>query len=404
MKILFLTDNFPPEVNAPANRTYEHCKEWVKNGNEVTVITCFPNFPNGKVFQGYKNKLKQVELIDGIKVIRVWSYITVNEGFIKRTLDYISFSFSSFIFGLFVKTDIIVATSPQFFTAVSGRYLSFFKKKPWIFEVRDLWPESIVAVGAMRESKVIKYLEKVEVNLYKNASRIVVVTDSFKRKIIEKGIDKTKISVFKNGVNLESYPPILKNQDLEKELNLIGKIVFGYIGTHGMAHGLDFILRSVKTIEKSHPNFHFLFLGDGSERTNLLHLKEQLNLENVTMLPSVSKKDVLAYLSLMDYALVNLRKSDTFLNVIPSKIFEAASMQRPILLGLEGETKKIIDDFGAGLCFEPENQIDFIDKLKAITNPDLQDSFKLGCKQLATEFDRGVIASKMLEYINSVIR
>ena len=133
--------------------------------------------------------LQCIELIDGIKVIRVWSYITVNEGFIKRTLDYISFSFSSFIFGLFVKTDIIVATSPQFFTAVSGRYLSFFKKKPWIFEVRDLWPESIVAVGAMRESKVIKYLEKVEVNLYKNASRIVVVTDSFKRKIIERRVN-----------------------------------------------------------------------------------------------------------------------------------------------------------------------------------------------------------------------
>ncbi len=121
MKILFLTDNFPPEVNAPATRTYEHCKEWVKQGEEVTVITCTPNFPQGKVYTGYRNRLYQKEIMDGIRVIRIWSYITANEGFLKRTLDYISFSVTSFFAGLFQQADIIIATSPQFFTALSGR-------------------------------------------------------------------------------------------------------------------------------------------------------------------------------------------------------------------------------------------------------------------------------------------
>ena len=172
MKILFLTDNFPPEFNAPASRTYAHCKEWVRQGAEVTVITGAPNFPKGKVFEGYKNRWKQTEEMDGIRVIRVWTYIAANEGFLKRTLDFISFMFTSFSAGIFVKTDVIVATSPQFFTAIAGRWLSFFKRKPWIMEVRDIWPESIKAVGAMEGNLAIRYFEYLEKRMYKSASKI----------------------------------------------------------------------------------------------------------------------------------------------------------------------------------------------------------------------------------------
>lgn len=397
MKILFLTDNFPPEVNAPANRTFEHCVEWVNQGMDVTVITCFPNFPQGKVYEGYKNKLLKIEIIEGIRVIRVWTFITANEGFIKRTCDYISYSIISFLVGLFIKTDRIIATSPQFFTALSGRWLSFFKRRPWIFEVRDLWPESIVAVGAMKRNFIIRLFEKLEIRLYKNADKIIVVTDSFKNKIIEKGIPSSKIFVHKNGANLKLYKPIEKNKQLESELHLVGKKVFAYIGTHGMAHGLDFILNSIKKIQKTHPEIHFLFIGDGAEKNNLLKQKEELKLSNVTMLSSVSKQEVVEYLSLMDYALVNLRKNDTFLHVIPSKIFEAAAMKKPILLGLEGETKKIIQQFNAGICFEPENELDFIDKIEKIIDVNIQEDLKIGCEKLAIEFDRNLIARNMLE-------
>jgi glycosyltransferase involved in cell wall biosynthesis len=396
MKILFLTDNFTPEINAPANRTYEHCMEWVKLGEKVTVITGFPNFPQGKVYDGYKNKLIKVEYIDGIKVIRVWTFITANEGFVKRTLDFISFSITSFLVGLFCETDVIIATSPQFFTALSGRWLSFFKRKPWIFEVRDLWPESIVAVGAMRRNNIIKFFEFLELRLYKNANKIIVVTDSFKQKIIEKGINSTKIFVHKNGANLSLFKTIEKDEKLIDELKLRGKKVIAYVGTHGMAHGLDFILNAVKKIESTHPNIHFLFMGDGAEKNNLINLKDSLQLTNVTMLPSVSKKEVVKYLSLMDFALVNLRKSDTFLNVIPSKIFEAAAMQKPILLGLEGETKQLIQEYNAGLCFEPENESDFLDKIEKIIDENNKNNLKLGCHNLAKDFDRNLIANKML--------
>ena len=153
MHILFLTDNFPPEVNAPASRTYEHAREWVKEGHKVTVITCAPNFPKGKVYKGYKNRIFLREDLDGINIIRVWTFIMPNSGFFLRVLDYMSFMISSFIASFNVKkVDIIVATSPQFFTAVSGYLISKAKNKPWIFELRDIWPESIKAVGALSNS------------------------------------------------------------------------------------------------------------------------------------------------------------------------------------------------------------------------------------------------------------
>jgi glycosyltransferase involved in cell wall biosynthesis len=401
MRILFLTDNFPPEVNAPANRTFEHCKEWVNEGVEVTVITCAPNFPKGKVYPGYKNKWRQVEFIEGIKVIRVWTYITANEGFIKRILDYMSFSMMSFLMGLFVKTDVIIATSPQFFTALSGRWLHFFKRKPWIMEVRDLWPESIVAVGAMQKGKLISFFEWLEKRLYKNATKIIVVTDTFKEKIIEKGINANKISVHKNGANLEIYKPIEKDQQLINELGLQDKMVFAYIGTHGMAHGLDFILESIRDLNKAQPNFYFLFIGDGAERKKLIDLNNHLGLTNSTFIPSVSKNEVVRYLSIMDVALVNLRKNDTFLTVIPSKIFEAAAMHKPILLGLQGETKEIIEKYNAGVCFEPENAKEFLNALIAISDPDSYKEKEKGCQQLAQDFDRKKIAKEMLETIKN---
>jgi len=402
MKLLFLTDNFPPEVNAPANRTYEHCKEWVKKGVDVTVITCAPNFPKGEVYPGYKNKLYKKETIDGIKVIRVWSYITANEGFIKRILDYISFAVMAFFAGFFVKTDLIVATSPQFFTAVSGRLLSFFKRKKWVFEVRDLWPESIIAVGAMERNRAIRFFEWIEKKLYLSADHIIVVTDTFKEKIIARGISGKKISVFKNGANLELFKPQGKKVDLEEKLRLKNKTVFAYIGTHGMAHGLSFILDSIKPLEATHPELAFLFIGDGAEKKNLLQQAESLQLKNAVFVDSVSKKEVVDYLSVMDVALVNLRKSDTFKTVIPSKIFEAAAMEKPILLGLEGETKGIIEQYNAGVCFTPEDQDSFFKAVQSITGKEKYQETREGSKRLVKDFDRSKIAARMLECLKEV--
>lgn len=400
MKILFLTDNFPPEVNAPASRTFDHCREWAKNGDEVTVITCAPNFPQGKVYPGYKNKFWQEERIEGIRVIRVWSYIVANKGFLKRTLDFISYSVSSFFAGLFVKSDLIVATSPQFFTALSGRALSFWKRTPWVMEVRDLWPESIKTVGAMKDNAFIRHFEWQEKRCYKSAKKIVVVTDSFRKKLIERGIPSEKIAVVKNGVDRSLFVPQPKDSKLTSKLKLDGKTVVGYIGTHGMAHKLDFIIQTASKLKDTNPEYHFLFIGNGAEKEKLLKLKEDLNCDNVTMLDSVPKAEVKNYISILDVCLINLRKSDLFTTVIPSKIFENAAMEVPILMGVEGEAKEIVENYNAGICFEPENEKDFIAKLKIVTNPENQKVFKEGCKGLAIDFDRKNLAEKMLNVLH----
>ena len=402
MRILFLTDNFPPEINAPATRTYEHCVKWVELGYQVTVITCFPNFPNGKVFDGYKNRFFKKESIDGIDVIRVWSYISENKGFISRIIDYISYSFTSVIAGFFVKTDIIVATSPQFFTAISGRLLSFFKGKPWIMEVRDLWPDSIVAVGSMSEkSKAFKILKRIEHHLYLNAKKIIVVTDSFKNYLTEKHlIPSEKIGVFKNGVLINNFKKIESERLLKfrKSLGLENKIVISFLGTHGLAHGLRFILDSISKIEDT--KYHFLFVGDGSEKQNLLEYSKTLDSHNFTFLESVSKNEMPLYIDISDYSLVNLKKSNEFKNVIPSKIFENIAMYKPILLGVEGESKELIERYKVGISFEPENTESFINAISEIEQINHED-FIVNCDKMLKDFNRNEIANNIINFINN---
>lgn len=401
MRILFLTDNFPPEVNAPATRTYEHCKEWVKQGIDITVVTCAPNFPQGKVYKGYKNKLLQRQKVDGIKVIRVWSYISANEGFLKRTLDYISYGIMAFITGLFIKTDLIIATSPQFFTALAGRHLAFWKKKPWIMEVRDLWPESIKNVDAINDGFAIKYLEWEEKRCYKKAKGIVTVTDTFKKVIEKKGIHD-KFKVVKNGANLELFAPKQKNIALLKKLGLDNKFLIGYIGTHGMAHKLDFIIESASKIEDN--EIHFLFIGAGAEKGKIVKLAKKLKLNNVTFLDPVPKSEIVDYLSLIDVALIPLKRSELFKTVIPSKIFESAAMQKPILLGVDGESRGIIEKYKAGLYFEPESEKDFLKKLKMMKeNRQEYVDMQKGCLNLAKAFDRKKLAQEMLEFMKQII-
>lgn len=397
MKILFLTDNFPPEVNAPATRTFEHCREWVKAGHDVTVITCFPNYPQGKVYPGYTNSLCKTECMDGIKVVRVWSYMTANKGFVKRIIDFISFSVTSFFAGLFRECDIIVATSPQFFTALSGRTLGFFKRKPWIMEVRDLWPDSIKAVGAMKESVVLKYFSKEEKWCYSSAKKIVVVTNSFKREIAKKGIPEDKIFVIKNGANTELFKPREKSQELLRKLGLEGKRVLGYVGTLGMAHKIDFLIDCVKGLD----DYALMILGNGAEKENIQQKIESEGIKNVVLLDSVSKNEVAEYIALQDAALVNLRKSSLFTTVIPSKIFETASMRIPIMLGVDGEAREMVEEFGAGLFYEPENREDFLEKLNTLfSSPEVYKNCCDGGEKLAAAYDRKRLAAEMLEIIS----
>jgi hypothetical protein len=406
--ILFLTDNFPPEVNAPASRTYEHCREWVRQGAKVTVITCAPNFPKGRVFEGYRNALWQKAEVDGIRVIRVWSYITSNEGFVKRILDYLSFMVSATMASLFVRrVDVVVGTSPQFFTACAAWAVGLLKRRPWVFELRDLWPESIKAVGAMKDSATIRALERVELFLYRRADRIIAVTHSFKETLIRRGIDGSKIDIITNGVDLENFRPLPRNVSLTRNLGLEGCFVAGYIGTHGMAHGLETLLEAAAMLQNrpDAADIRLLFLGHGAEKAELVRLSQRMNLRNVLFIDSVPKSEVALYWSLLDVSVIHLRKTELFDSVIPSKLFECMGMGIPVLHGVPGESAEIVRRTHVGEVFESGNARQLVDGLIRLkTNPDLHTRYRTQGPIAGQQYNRTDLAKRMLDILKKVQR
>ena len=400
MHVLFLTDNFPPEVNAPASRTHEHCRQWVAAGARVTVITCAPNFPKGQVFDGYRNRLWQQEVMDGIRVIRVWSYITANEGFARRVLDYMSFMLSAFLASLFVRrVDVVVGTSPQFFTAVAAWAVGAVKCLPFVFELRDLWPESIKAVGAMKQSAAIELLERVEMFLYRRAVRIVSVTHAFRETLIKRGIDGAKIDVVTNGVDVSRFSPRPKDTALEAELGWQGCFVAGYIGTHGMADGLETLLEAMQTLA-THPQgraVRLLMLGDGARKAALQEQAQRLGLDNVRFVDTVPKGEVSRYWSLLDVSIIHLKRTELFTTVIPSKLFECMGMGIPVLHGVAGESADIVRREGVGLPFEPENVQALVEGLLRLkTDTELRARLAKAGPAAARRYDRGELALRML--------
>jgi glycosyltransferase involved in cell wall biosynthesis len=399
MHILFLTDNFPPEVNAPASRTHEHCRQWVASGTPVTVVTCAPNFPKGQVFDGYRNRLWQQEMVDGIRVIRVWSYITANEGFVKRILDYMSYMVMAFLAGLFVRrVDVVVGTSPQFFTAVAGWALGAVKRVPFVFELRDLWPESIKAVGAMKDSATLRVLERLEMFLYRRASRIVTVTHSFRETLMKRGINGRKIEVVTNGVDVGRFSPRPKDAELEKELGFEGCFVAGYIGTHGMAHALETLLQAMQQLQSlpQGRDVRLLLLGDGARKAELMAQAAQLGLHNVRFVDTVPKDQVARYWSLLDVSVIHLRQTELFTTVIPSKLFECMGMGIPVLHGVAGESADIVRKEGVGVVFEPENVAQLVDGiLKLHQQPHWRQQLSQAGICAAGHYDRGTLALRM---------
>ena len=406
MHILFLTDNFPPEGNAPATRTFEHAIEWVNKGQKVTVITCAPNFPEGKVFRGYKNKWLSKQKIEGINVWRVKTYITANEGFIKRTIDFVSFMMSSLFFGLFTrKVDVVIGTSPQFFTVISAWALAKFKRVPFVFELRDIWPASITAVGAMRGSWIINVLEKLELFLYRQANLIISVTHSFKSELQNRGVSADKIKVILNGVDLEKYRPLQeKDESLAGKYELKNKFVIGYIGTHGLAHALENVIEAAELIIKEE-NIRIVFAGGGADRSRLEKIVSERGLENIVMIPRQPKDKMPQVWSLCDISLVHLKDAPLFKTVIPSKIFESMAMGLPIIMAVpNGEATDIIEEYKAGINVSPGYPKELSEKfLELAKDKELVRTLSYQSLDAARSFDRKKLALEMLNHIEEVV-
>lgn len=400
MKLLFLTDNFPPEVNAPATRTHFHCVEWVRAGVDVTVITGAPNFPRGEVYPGYRNAPWSEEWVDGVRVVRVGTYIAANEGFVKRTLDYMSYAAAATVAALREDFDVVVATSPQFFTAVAGRVVGLLKRRPWVFELRDMWPESIVATGAMgADSPAIRMLERLEMDLYRTADLIVPVTEAFARRLHARGIPGEKMVVVTNGVDRSEFREVVDAGRVRFDESRPFRV--GYVGTIGLAHGLDLVPRAARLM-RGDP-VEFVVVGDGADRENLARTVAEAGLANVRLVQPVPREQIPDTLGGLDAALVPLKDREAFRHVIPSKIFEAAAAGRPILLGVRGESEQLVRQYGAGLPFAPDDEVELVSAVRRMMgSAALRADLTEGCRRLAADFDRRRLAARMLEAVSNL--
>ncbi len=405
MHILFLSHYFPPETNAPASRTYEHAKHWVKNPDvRVTVITNHPNHPYGVLYAGYKNRMLTREEKDGIEVNRVKTYLAPNAGFVRRTLNYLFYMGASAVAAMRMpKPDMVVATSPQFFCAVAGFIVSRLKRCPFIFELRDIWPDSIVTVGAMRPGLIIRLLERLELFLYRQSELIVAVTDAFRENLIRRGIPASKICVIKNGVDISFFSPRPVPADLAQELGAKGKFVVSYIGTVGMAHAVDKIIEVAEQL-RDVPDILFLIVGEGAQKKTVQKMVREKGLPNVTVLPGVSKEKVADYYALTDLNLVTLRGTPLFKTVIPSKIFEIMAMERPILCTVEGECRQIIEQAEGGIFVEPENTDEMVQAIRTLwqEKSQLMAMGKNGRRFVKTHFERNDLAMRYLDILSAL--
>jgi glycosyltransferase involved in cell wall biosynthesis len=400
MHVLYFSHYFYPEGNAPAARVYEMCRRWVRQGHQVTVITCAPNVPTGVVYDGYRNRWRQRETVQGIETVRVWTYLAANKGTGRRIANYLSYMLMAIVAGLRVRRpDVVIATSPQFFCGWAGVWVSRLRRLPLIVEIRDIWPESIVSVGAMNKSTVTRLLERWERSMYRAARRIVTVGDGYRRQLEARGVDPARIDVIPNGVDRTLFDRAIDGGGIRAEYGLEGDFVCAYVGTIGMGSGLDVVLRAGALLrDAGRGDVKFLLVGDGAVREDLERRARGENLSNVIFTGRLDKARIPAVLAATDACLVHLRRQELFRSVLPSKIFEASAMARPIVLGVEGFAADLVGEAGAGICIEPENERQLVEAVERLAaDPEgARELGEQGFERIATRYDYDELAQRYL--------
>ncbi len=374
MKILYVSQYFPPEMGAPAARAAELSKHWARMGHDVTVLTGFPNHPTGVVPPEWRSRLRSLvdrEQVDGVRVVRTWLWPLPNRKAHERIRNYASFCLSSAMSGLELdKPDVVIATSPQLLVALSGWWLAWWKRVPFVFEVRDLWPESLAAVGASGEGGLLHgTLAAIAGFLYRRANHIIVVTPAFKDHLIRNWqVPETKISVVENGVETDLFRPDPLASQVRRDLQLEDRFLICYIGTMGMAHGLETLIAAAERLQSIRPAAVFLLIGEGAEKERIVQLAGQRGLNNIRFLDQQPRERIPAYVSAADVCLVMLKKTDLFKTVIPTKLLEYMACERPVIVAVDGQARQIVEEAGAGMFVEPENSNALIDAIQALAN------------------------------------
>jgi glycosyltransferase involved in cell wall biosynthesis len=360
MDILYLSQYFPPEVGATQTRAYEMARGLVQAGHRVTMIAEIPNHPSGIVPPEYRGKWVECSQLDGIDVLRVWVKASSVKTFKSRMAFYLSYMTDAALVGALRARgpfDVVYATSPPLFVGAAGLALHWLKRAPFVFEVRDLWPESAVALGELNSPRAIAWAGKLEELCYNRASRIVVVTEGIRQRLLERGIPAGKLALIPNGANTDLFQPqpALGAQFRAAHGLPADAFVAVYAGIHGIAQGLETVLHAASLL-RNEPGVRFVLVGEGPVKAELQALAAELRLDNVMMLPEQPRSAMPAILSAADGAIVPLRKLELFQGALPSKMFDAWACELPLLLSIDGEARRTLDAAQGGLYIPPEDQ------------------------------------------------
>jgi len=403
MRIVFFTDHFAPEISAPAAHIFDRCKIWIEQGHDVTVITNVPNYPLGEPYRGYKNRIRKWDSIEGIKVLRVGTFMAENKGTILRTLDYISFAISSFLNSLFLRRpDVVYSTSPHIFAPLGAIGFAWLKRVPHVLEVRDLWPESIAATtGMRRDSWIYKIFLSLEMFIYRSSKKIVVFTYSFKSHVVSKGIASSKLEVVINGANTMLFGDPGYDIELARELGLQDKFVVAYFGTHGLSHGLLNAIRAAALVKDD--GIFFLFVGEGAEKKAMMALAEDLGVTNVCFMGQQLREEIPKFWGICNVGLVHLKNDPVFKTVIPSKIFEAMAAGRPVIYsGPVSDGSNLILEHQCGLVTRPDDPEDLAVKINELkNNSELATTLASNAKKASPNFSRERQATKTLDVLKA---
>lgn len=383
------------------------CRVWAKQGHDVHVITCTPNVPHGIPYPGYKNRFCHQEWIDGVRVTRVWTLLAANKGILRRGFSHLSYMLTAFFVSLFLRRpDIIIASSPQFFCGWAGLFASRMRirRVPFILEIRDLWPDSISALGAMKDGLIMSCLYLLEKWLYRGADHLVTVGPGYREDLLHrKEVPENKLSIITNGVDREMFQPQARSQKIMERYGILNRFICGYVGTIGLASGLDCALEAARILKQRGRNdIRILLVGDGERRKELQEKTRSFDLDNIIYTGRLPRHEIPAILATLDIGLVHLKKCDQFKRVLPSKIFEIAAMEKPIVLGVEGYTKNLLEEANAGVCIEPENPIAMADAICCLADsPAMRHQMGASGRQyMLAHYDREVLA---LDYLDLMI-
>jgi putative colanic acid biosynthesis glycosyltransferase WcaI len=413
VKILYVSQYFPPEMGAPAARAAELAQHWAQAGHQVSVLTGFPNHPTGVVPEEWRPRLRRLsytEKKDGLDIFRTWLWPLPNRKSHERMRNYASFCVSAALRGLTIpRPDVIIATSPQLLVGLSGWWLGFAREIPFVFEVRDLWPESLTAVGVGSEDSLLHHtLAAVAGFLYERSAHIVVVTPAFKEHLIRRWrVPAKKISVVENGVETDLFAPLpqASNEKLREKLGAAGKFLVCYVGTMGNAHGLETLLDAAANLRHQNPDVLFLLVGEGAEKDRIKGLAQSRNLTNILFLDQQPRETIPAFISASDACLVLLKKTDVFKTVIPTKMLEFMSCARPVILGVEGQAREIVEAAGAGLVIEPENAADLAHAIQQLAANRVLGSAlgQKGREYILQHFSRDRTAEKYIQVLKDEV-